>query len=170
MDRKYGSLFSEVHTCVFYDFWRQRVALVKEGCMPFPFESYGVALCCPFMTSRSGRNEWPGWLKSSLFILFGVTWVDQKILLLRVLKFKRADISWTIRFIYFLFVLEPKNFLLISFWVGFSIMFLFCVFSWVVEKYENVTLILIWFWSEISRMFLCMFLGLIILRLKICIL
>ena len=26
------------------------------------------------------------------------------------------------------FVLEPKNFLLISFWAGFSIMFLFCVF------------------------------------------
>ena len=57
----------------FYDFWRQRVALVNEGSIPFPFEFYGVALCSPFMTSHSGRNEWLGWLNSSLFILFGLT-------------------------------------------------------------------------------------------------
>ena len=28
---------------------------------------------------------------------------------------------------------------------------------------------LMWFWSKISRMFLCMFLGMIILRLKKCV-
>ena len=66
-----------------------------------------------------------------------------------------------------LIVTERK---LISFWSGFSRMFLFCVFSWLIEKYKNVTLMLMRFWSEISRMFLCMFLGLIILRLKMCIL
>ena len=44
------------HAFFFNDFWRQRVALVKEGCMSFPFESYGVVLCCPFMTSRCGKN------------------------------------------------------------------------------------------------------------------
>ena len=69
--------------------------------------------------------------------------MDQKIVLWRVLKFKRAGISWPIRFVLYLFVLEPKNFLLISFWAGFSRMFLFCVF-------KNVTLILIRFSSEIS--------------------
>ena len=45
-------------------------------------------------------------------------------------------------------------------------MFLFYAFSWLVEKYKNVTTMLKRFWSEISRMFLCMILGLIILRLK----
>ena len=34
--------------------------LGDKSCLPFPFESYGVALCCPFMTFRSGKNEWPG--------------------------------------------------------------------------------------------------------------
>ena len=29
----------------------------NEGCMLFPFESYDVALCCLFMTSRCGKNE-----------------------------------------------------------------------------------------------------------------
>ena len=38
-------------------------------------------------------------------------------------------------------------------------------FSWLVEKYKNVTSMLMRFWSKISRMFLCMFL-LLILRLK----
>ena len=57
-------------------------------------------------------------------------------------------------------------FLLINFWAGFSRMFLFCVFSWLVEKYKNVSLMLMRLWSEISRMFLCMFLGLTILRKK----
>ena len=57
-------------------------------------------------------------------------------------------------------------FLWISFWAGFSRMFLFCVFSWLVEKYKNVTSMLMQFWSEISRIFFRMFLGLIILRLK----
>ena len=47
-------------------------------------------------------------------------------------------------------------------------MFLFYVFSWLVEKYKNVTSMLMRFWSKISRMFLCMFL-LIILMLKKCV-
>ena len=47
-------------------------------------------------------------------------------------------------------------------------MFLYYVFSWLVEKYKNVTSMLMRFWSKISRMFLCVFL-LIILRLKICV-
>ena len=39
-----------------------------------------------------------------------------------------------------------------------SRMFLFYVFSWLVEKYKNVTLMLMQFWSEISWMFLfCVF-------------
>ena len=74
-------------------------------------------------------TEWPGWLNSSLFILMGVTKADQKIVLLRVLKSKRVDISWPIRFVFLLIFLEPKNFLLISFWSGFSRMFLFYIFS-----------------------------------------
>ena len=45
-------------------------------------------------------------------------------------------------------------------------MFLFRVFSWLIEKYKSVTSMLMPFWSEISRMFLSMFLELIILRLK----
>ena len=45
-------------------------------------------------------------------------------------------------------------------------MFLFCVFSWLIEKYENVILMLMRFWSGICGMFLCMFWGVIILRLK----
>ena len=57
-------------------------------------------------------------------------------------------------------------FLLINFWVEFSRMFLFCVFSWFVEKYKSVTSMLMWLWSEIFRMFLSMFLELIILKLK----
>ena len=57
-------------------------------------------------------------------------------------------------------------FLLISFWAEFSRMFLFCVFSWLVENYKSVTSMFMRFWSEISRMFFSMFLGLIILRLK----
>ena len=48
-------------------------------------------------------------------------------------------------------------------------MFLFCVFSWLVEKYKSVTSMFMQFWSEFSRMFLSMFLGLIILRLKKCV-
>ena len=60
-------------------------------------------------------------------------------------------------------------FLFISFLVGFCRMFLFCVFSWLVEKYKSVTLMLMRFWSEISRMLLSMHLGLIILRLKKCV-
>ena len=151
--------------CVFLWSWRQRVVLVKEGGMPFPFESYGMALCCPFMTSRRGKNRWLGWL-TSLFILFGVTKVDQKIVLLRVLKFKRVDISWPLRFVYLLICFRAKNFQLFSFWVRFSRMFLFYVFSWLVEKFKNVTTMLMRFCSEISWMFLCMFWGLIILRLK----
>ena len=112
--------------------------------------------------------ERTGWL-DSLFTLLGVTEVDQKIVLLQVLKFKRIDISWPIRFVYLLICFRAKNFLLISFWSRFSRMFLFCVFSWLVEKYKNVTSMLMRFWSKISRMFLCMFLGLIILRLKKCV-
>ena len=54
-----GLCFHLVRTCVFYDFWRQHVALVKEGCILFRFESYGMALNCPFMISRSGKNERP---------------------------------------------------------------------------------------------------------------
>ena len=45
-------------------------------------------------------------------------------------------------------------------------MFLFCDFSWLVKNYKNVTLMLMRFWSEISRIFLFMFSGLIILILK----
>ena len=60
-------------------------------------------------------------------------------------------------------------FLLISFWAEFSRMFLFCVFSWLVEKYKSVTSMLMQFWSKISWMFLSMFLELIILRLKNCV-
>ena len=67
--------------------------------------------------------------------------------------------------IFYSFVLEPKKFLLISFWSGFSRMFLFYVFSWLVEKYKNVTYAVL---IQISWMFLCMFL-LIILRLKNCV-
>ena len=52
--------------------------------------------------------------------------MDQKIVLLWVLKFKRVDISDS--YIY-LFVLKPKFFLLISFSFRFSRMFLFYVFS-----------------------------------------
>ena len=48
---------NKVRTCVFLWSWQQRVSLVKEGRMPFPFESYGAVLCCPFITSRSGK-EW----------------------------------------------------------------------------------------------------------------
>ena len=51
-----GLCFHKSARAFFYDFERQRVALVKEGCVPFPFVSYGVALCCPFMTSRSGKK------------------------------------------------------------------------------------------------------------------
>ena len=91
--------------------------------------------------------------------------VDQKIVLFRVLKFKRLDISWPIIFLFWLICFRAKNFLSISFWSGFSRMFLFYVFSWLVEKYKNVTSMLMRFWSKISRMFLCMFL-LFILRLK----
>ena len=40
-------------------------------------------------------------------------------------------------------LLEPKNILFISFWSWFSWMFLFYVFSWLVEKYKNVTSMLI---------------------------
>ena len=57
-------------------------------------------------------------------------------------------------------------FLFICFWAEFSRMFLFCVFSWLVEKYKSVTSVLMRFWSEISKMFLSMFFGLIILSLK----
>ena len=35
-----------------------------------------------------------------------------------------------------------------------------------VKKYRSVISMLMWFWSEISRMFFTMFLGLIILKLK----
>ena len=103
-------------------------------------------------------TDWPSWL-NSLFILLGVTKVDQKIVLLRVLKFKHVDISWPIRFVYLLIYFRAQIFfLLISFWYGFSRIFFFYVFSWLVEKYKNVTLMLMRFWSEISRMFLfCVF-------------
>ena len=112
-------------------------------------------------------KEWiecPGWL-NSLFILLGVTKVDQKNSFIAGPKIQARRHCLTNQIRIFI-VLEPRNFLLISFWFGFSRMFLFYVFSWLVEKYKNVTLMLMRFSSEISRMFLCMFLWLIILRLK----
>ena len=45
-----------------------------------------------------------------------------------------AHISWPIRFVYLFWSLNI--FLFISFWVGFSRMFLVCVFTWLVEKYQ----------------------------------
>ena len=44
-----------------------------------------------------------------------------------------------IRIFTYLF-LSLNIFLLISFWAGFSRMFLFYVFSWLVEKYKNCNL------------------------------
>ena len=98
--------------------------------------------------------EWPGWL-NSLFILFG----DQKIVLLRILQFKRVDISWPIRFVYLLICFRAKKFSVNQFLIRICRMFLFYVFSWLIEKYKNVTSILMRLWSEISWMFLCMFWG-----------
>ena len=42
-------LFSKVHTCVFMIFDNNVLYLVvdKRRCMPFRFESYDVAFCCP---------------------------------------------------------------------------------------------------------------------------
>ena len=66
------------------------------------------------------------------------------------LKFWRVDIYWPIRFVFHYFILKPKYFLFVDFRSYFSRMSLFYVFSWLVEKYKNVT------W-----MFLSMFLLLI---------
>ena len=91
--------------------------------------------------------------------------VDQKIVLFRVLKFKRVDISWPIRFVFLLICFIAKKFSVNSFLIQISRMFLFYVFSWLVKKSKNVISMLMRFWSKISRMFLCMLLF-IILRLK----
>ena len=81
---------------------------------------------------------------------------------------RRHFLTNQIRIITYLFW-SLDIFLFISFWAEFSRIFLFCVFSWLVEKYKSVTSMLMRFWSGISWMFLSMFLGLIILRLKKCV-
>ena len=90
-----GLCFHQVHMCVFLKFWWQRVTLIKEGCMPLPFESYGMVFCCLFMTleckvvlvvdgmnfgcGRNELNDQMTWLiKFFLIYAFGVTKVDQK--------------------------------------------------------------------------------------------
>ena len=134
----------------------------------------------PFAEPRSGPKSRTGsgasqveclsWLNSSLFILLGkLKWIKNRILLSFIAgpktQARRHFLTHPIRIITYLFW-SLNIFLLISFWAGFSRMFLFCVFSWFVEKYKNVTSILNRFWSEFSRMLLFMFMGLIILRFK----
>ena len=65
MDRKYGSLLSlSQHVC-FLTILAKMCRIDKRKSHAFCFESYGVALCCPFMTSLckvflvvDGMNFW----------------------------------------------------------------------------------------------------------------
>ena len=95
--------------------------------MPFPFESYGVALYCLFMTSRSGKNELTWLIKFFVIYTFWGHLGGSKNSFIAGPKIQARwhFLTNQIR----IFVLEPKNFLLISFWSGFSWMFLFCVFA-----------------------------------------
>ena len=113
------------------------------------------------MTFVSRRNEWPGGLNSSLFIRLRVTYEDHKILLGFIegpkSRARRYFLSNQIRIFTYLFwslkifceLLSDLDFLECSYFV----------FSWLIEKYYNVTSMLMWFWSEISRMFLFCVLG-----------
>ena len=65
--------------------------------------------------------------------------MDQKIVLLQSKNLSPETFIDQSDSYFYLFILEPKYFLLISFWSGFSGTFLFYVFSWLVKKYKNVT-------------------------------
>ena len=144
-----------------YDLWLQRVAFqlfTKErriivrflSCVWY-FQSVVLASLCLVVECLNKLN-------SSLFILLG-DFVGPKI------QARRHFCTNQIRIIIHLFS-NPNIFLLISFWSEFSDMFLFCVFSRLVKKYKSVTSMLMRFWSEISRIFSSVFLGLIVFRLK----
>ena len=100
-------------------------------------------------------------------------WIKKRILLsflgVQKIQTHRYFLTNQIRIISYLFW-SQNIFLLISFWAEFYRMLLFCVFSWYVGKYKNVTSMLMRFWSEFSKMFLSVVFWLFIFRLKICIL
>ena len=102
-------------------------------------------------------EECPSWLNSLLFILLGeLKWIKNRILLSFIAgpKIQAGGYFLTnqIRIVTYLFR-SLNVFLLISFRDEFSRMLLYYVFSWLVEKYKSVTSMLMWFWSEFSRMF-----------------
>ena len=117
MDRTYGSLFLLSPLVCFLKILATTCRIDKRKSQAFPFESES-RLCCPFhdhewkvfLGSRwndffgRGRNELND-RKLTCLIKFFVIYtlaVDQKIVLLQLLKFKRVDISWPIRFVFLL--------------------------------------------------------------------
>ena len=154
--------------CVFYDLWQQRVAfqlLAKERCMLLCSVS-----CASLPLSLSGSRI-PYLIKFLvIYTFFGeLKWIKNRILLSFITGPKIQAHGHFLTYHMHTYLFWSLNiFLLISFWAEFSRMFLFCVFSWLVEKYKTVTSMLMRLWSEISRKFLSMFWGLIILRQKKC--
>ena len=130
--------------------WWQHVALIKESLSGFSFEcdsrpsvarswtlageekefaGQSISYCFTDLVTRLGLS-----LSVSLCVIHTII-VDQRI----ILKFWHVDIYWPIKFVFYYFIFEPKYFLLVDFRSYFSRTFFFYVFSWLVEKYKNVT-------------------------------
>ena len=92
-----GLCFHYIRTVCFLEILATRFRIDKRKPHAFPFESYGVVLCCSFhdlvvkslfgsrrnlllaVEEMNWMTEWPGWLNSSLFILLGhLRWIKKE--------------------------------------------------------------------------------------------